>query len=90
MYKPSIYLVITYFSTYLPMYMTYIFPTELVTKVKPNINSVEVHPQLSNNGHPVENEKIRVLKILMLWSLYLTFDNEWLWMMSIIVFFFWV
>jgi hypothetical protein len=25
------------------------FSTELVTKVKPNINSVEVHPQLSNN-----------------------------------------
>jgi hypothetical protein len=24
--------------------------TELVTKVKPNINSVEVHPQWSNNG----------------------------------------
>ncbi len=21
--------------------------------MKPNINSVEVHPQLSNNGHPV-------------------------------------
>jgi hypothetical protein len=32
-----------------------IFPTELVTKVKPNINSVEVHPQLSNNNrHPVD------------------------------------
>jgi hypothetical protein len=30
-----------------------LFPTELVTKVKPNINSVEVHPQLRNNGHPV-------------------------------------
>jgi len=30
------------------------FLTELVTKVKPNINSVEVHPQLSNNGHPVD------------------------------------
>jgi hypothetical protein len=30
------------------------FPTELVTKVKPNINSVEVHPQLSNNGYPVD------------------------------------
>ncbi len=30
-------------------------PTELVTKVKPNINSVEVHPQQSNNnGHPVD------------------------------------
>jgi hypothetical protein len=26
----------------------------LVTKVKPNINSVEVHPQLSNTGHPVD------------------------------------
>jgi hypothetical protein len=22
--------------------------------VKPNINSVEVHPQLRNNGHPVD------------------------------------
>jgi len=26
----------------------------LVTKVKLNITSVEVHPQLSNNGHPVD------------------------------------
>ncbi len=31
-----------------------LFPTELVTKVKPNINSVEVHAQLSNNRHPVD------------------------------------
>jgi hypothetical protein len=22
--------------------------------VEPNINSVEVHPELSNNGHPVD------------------------------------
>jgi hypothetical protein len=22
--------------------------------VKPNVNSVEVHPQLSNNGHPLD------------------------------------
>ncbi len=29
-------------------------PTELVTKVKPNIDSVDVHPQLSNNRHPVD------------------------------------
>jgi len=29
-------------------------PSELVTKMKPNINSVEVHPQLSPNGHPVD------------------------------------
>jgi hypothetical protein len=28
--------------------------TELVTKVKPNINPVEVHPQLSHNCHPVD------------------------------------
>ncbi len=31
-----------------------LFPTVLVAKVKPNINSVEVHPQLSNDGHPVD------------------------------------
>jgi len=41
-YKPCTYLVIAY------------FPTELVTKVKPNTNSVEVHPQLSNKEHPVD------------------------------------
>jgi hypothetical protein len=54
MYKPSIYLVIAYFLTYLSTYIWDLFPTELVTKVKPNINSVEVHPQLSNNRHPVD------------------------------------
>ncbi len=26
----------------------------MVTKVKPNINSVEIHPQLSNKGHLVD------------------------------------
>jgi hypothetical protein len=46
MYKPSTHLVITYFPTYLHIY-DYLFLTKLVTKVKPNINSVEVHPQLS-------------------------------------------
>jgi hypothetical protein len=53
MYKPSTYLLITYFPTYLPIYETY-FPTESVTKVKPNLNSGEVHPELSNTGHPVD------------------------------------
>jgi hypothetical protein len=52
MYKPSTYLVMTYFLTYLYIYIyIYIwdlFPTEFVTKVKPNINSVEIHPQLHN------------------------------------------
>jgi hypothetical protein len=42
MYKPSTYLVVTYFRT------------ELVTKVKPNVNPVEVHLQLSTYGHPVD------------------------------------
>jgi len=31
-----------------------LFAIELVTKVKPNINAVEVHPQRSNSGHPVD------------------------------------
>ncbi len=53
MYKPSSYLVVTFFF-YLFAYVWDLFLTELVTKVKPNINSVEVHPQLSNNGHPVD------------------------------------
>jgi hypothetical protein len=38
----------------LPTYTGDLFPTGLVTKVKPNINSVEIHPQLSNKGHPVD------------------------------------
>jgi hypothetical protein len=38
-----------------PLPSSYLFPTELVTKVKPNINSVEVHPQWSNNRHPVDD-----------------------------------
>jgi hypothetical protein len=46
MYKPSTYLPSSYLFSYLPMYETY-FLQELVTKVKPNINSVKVHPQLS-------------------------------------------
>jgi hypothetical protein len=38
----------------MPLPRSYLFPTELVTKVKPNINSVEVHPQWRNNRHPVD------------------------------------
>jgi hypothetical protein len=30
----------------------------MVTKVKPDINSVEVHPQLSNKAHPVDGEPL--------------------------------
>jgi hypothetical protein len=58
MYKPSIYVlrVVSNLPIFLPiqLYMRPISFTELVTKVKPNTNSVEVHPQLSNNRHPVD------------------------------------
>jgi hypothetical protein len=47
MYK-TIYLPSNYLVSYLPNYISDLFSTELVTKVKPNI---EVHPQLSYNGH---------------------------------------
>jgi hypothetical protein len=50
MYKPSTYLVIIYFLTCIGD----LFATKLVTKVKPNINTHEVHPQLRNIGHPVD------------------------------------
>jgi len=29
--------------------------------VKPNINSVEVHPQLSNNGNPVDGALVALV-----------------------------
>jgi hypothetical protein len=53
------------------MYETY-FPTELVTKVKPNINSVdEVHPQLSNTRHPMDDA---LMDAGSLWPLSLSFS----------------
>ncbi len=69
MYKPSIYLEVAYFLTYLPMYETY-FLTELVTKMKPNFNSVEVHPQLSNKRHPVDGALVGAG---LLWQMFTTF-----------------
>jgi hypothetical protein len=56
MYKPSTYVEVAYFPTYLPIWD--LFPTELVTKMKPNMNSVELHPQLSNDGHPVDGAPV--------------------------------
>jgi hypothetical protein len=72
MYKPYTNLLITYFTTYLPIYETY-FPTELVTKVNPNINSVKVHPQLSYNWHPVDGVLVGAGS---LWSLSLCYRGE--------------
>jgi hypothetical protein len=35
--------------------------------VKPNINSVEVHPELSNNGHPVDAALVLVGSLWPFW-----------------------
>ncbi len=50
MYKTFTYLEVAYF---LPiyLYMIFIWFTKLVTKMKPIVSSIEVHPQLSNNEH---------------------------------------
>ncbi len=52
MYKPFTYL--DYLYSYLPTYVKDLVPTKLNTNVKPNTNLVEVHPQLNNNGHPMD------------------------------------
>jgi hypothetical protein len=41
--------------------------------VKSNINSVKVHPQLSNNGHPVDGALVGVGS---LWPLSWNFDSS--------------
>jgi hypothetical protein len=50
-----LYLVVTYFR-----YLWTYFLHKGVTKVKPDINSVNVHPQLSHNGHPVDGVLVGV------------------------------
>jgi hypothetical protein len=54
MYKKTIYIPSSHLFSYLSTYVKDLFPTELVTKVKRNINSGEVHRQLSNNRYPVD------------------------------------
>ncbi len=48
---------LNYVTGHQPVYlydMCDLFATEVVTKVKPNTNSVEVRSQLSNNWHPAD------------------------------------
>jgi hypothetical protein len=54
MYKLSTYLVVPYFFN-LPVYLLDLLLIEWVTKMKPGSNSVEDHPQLSHNGHPMDD-----------------------------------
>jgi hypothetical protein len=60
-----IYLPSSYLFFHLSIYL-YIRPflIELVTKVKPNINSIEVHPQLSNNEHPMDDVLVYVVSFI--------------------------
>jgi hypothetical protein len=52
MYKPSTYLAVTYFLTYLSMRpISYRIDFQSDNQ---NINSLDVHPQLSNKGHPLD------------------------------------
>jgi hypothetical protein len=60
MYKPYIYLLCSYLFSYLSTYIWDLFLKKLFTKVKPNVNSVEVHPQLFNNGHPMDGALVGV------------------------------
>jgi hypothetical protein len=53
MHKPFIYLVVGYFLTYLHVNRTY-FLQNWVAKMKPNINSINVHSKLNHNVHPMD------------------------------------
>jgi hypothetical protein len=69
MYLPS-----SYLFSYLPTYlcMRPIFLQNWVTKVKPNMNSVEVHAQLSNNRHPEDGVQVGAGSV---WPLRSTMGN---------------
>jgi hypothetical protein len=60
-YISTIYLFNNYFffCLYLPKHEIY-FLTKLVNKVKPNINSIEIHSSMSNNGHPIDGALVGV------------------------------
>jgi hypothetical protein len=61
MYKlQTIYLPRSHLFSYISIYIRDLFPPELVTKVKPNMNSVEIHPQWSNNRHPLDGALVGV------------------------------
>jgi len=48
----------TYLFSCLSTYIWDLFSTKLVTKVKPNMNAVEVHPELNNNGYLVDGARV--------------------------------
>ncbi len=52
MYHLSTYIVVVTFN--LPVYRLNLLLIEWVTKMRPGSNSIEDHPQLTHNGHPVD------------------------------------
>jgi hypothetical protein len=53
---------LTYLPTYLPTYGEDLPPYKWVTKMKPDIiNSVEIHPKLCGNSHPVDGAQVGAL-----------------------------
>jgi hypothetical protein len=43
--------------------------------VNPNINSVEVHPQLSNKGHPVDGVLVGAGSLWLIWRVVVAASN---------------
>jgi hypothetical protein len=54
---------------YLPIYMLDLLLIEWITKMKPGSNSVDDHPQLSQNGHPVDGALVRARSTSNQWAL---------------------
>jgi hypothetical protein len=59
-YVYTIYLPISPLFFYLPIYILDLLLIEWVTKMKPGSNSVEDHPQLSHNRHPMDGALVGV------------------------------
>jgi hypothetical protein len=60
-------------------------------EVKSNINSIEVHPQLSNNGHPVDGALVNLVerggpKMEILISLECKMQKNWFFSLFLVIF----
>jgi hypothetical protein len=67
MYKPSTYLAVAYFLTYLPTRETY-FLQNWLTRWNQILTPVQFHPQLSNNGHPVDGALMGAGSLWLWWK----------------------
>ncbi len=59
MHEPSTFLVPSLLFSYLSTYIWDLLITEYVTQVKPDVNSAEVHPQLSHYGHKADLTNVK-------------------------------